>query len=419
VSTQIDTLEPVPAPESEGPPTRKLSPREWMRENLFGSALDTVLTVVFGLLLAWVAYRVGTFVFVDARWEVVERNITNLMVGGFPRDELWRLWAALFILAAVLGFGAGAIGVQRRREVAAGRARPIGKGGVRRLGPLVLLVGVLLWFAGSLEALLLVLAISAVGVGANLFGRRTPQRVERYVPLFVLAGVLVAFLVVASFGGVGWNRWGGFLLTVFLAVAAILLSFPLGVLLALGRRSSLPAVRAVCVAYIELFRGVPLITILFMAFFMIGFFLPEGVGAPSLVTRAIIGFVLFTAAYVAEIVRGGLQSVPTGQIEAAQALGLSPFRITMRIVLPQALRAVIPGLVGQFISLYKDTSLVFILGLTELLAVAQNITKQPDFLAQGLFVETLVFVSLIYWTGSYWMSRESQRLERRLGLGER
>jgi general L-amino acid transport system permease protein len=415
----MDTLEPVPAPEPEGPPTRKLSPREWMRENLFGSALDTVLTVFFALLLVWLAYRVGRFVFVDARWEVVERNITNLMVGGFPRDELWRLWAALFVLAAVLGFGAGAVGMQRRREVAEGRARPVGKAGVRRLVPLVLLVGVLLWFAGSLEALLLVLAISAVGVVFNLLGRQTPQRVERYVPLVVLGGVLAAFIVVTSFGGVGWSLWGGFLLTVFLAVAALLLSFPLGVLLALGRRSTFPAVRAVCVAYIELFRGVPLITILFMAFFMIGFFLPEGVSAPSLVTRAIIGFVLFTSAYVAEIVRGGLQSVPAGQIEAAQALGLSPLRTTFRIVLPQALRAVIPGLVGQFISLYKDTSLVFILGLTELLAVAQNITKQPDFLAQGLFVETLVFASLVYWTGSYWMSRESQRLERRLGLGER
>ena len=419
MATQIDTLEPVPAPEREGPPARKLSAREWMRENLFGSALDTVLTVVFTLVLAWIAYRVARFVFVDARWEVVERNITNLMVGGFPRDELWRLWAALFVLAAALGFGAGAIGVQRRREVAEGRARPMAKGGLRRLGPLILLVAVLLWFAGSLEALLLVLAISAVGAVFNVLGRRTPQRLERYVPLLVLAAIVVAFLVVTAFGGVGWSQWGGFLLTVFLAVSAILLSFPLGVLLALGRRSSFPAVRVVCVAYIELFRGVPLITILFMAFFMIGFFLPEGVAAPSLVTRAIIGFTLFTAAYVAEIVRGGLQSVPAGQIEAAQALGLSPLRTTMRIVLPQALRAVIPGLVGQFISLYKDTSLVFILGLTELLAVAQNITKQPDFLAQGLFVETLVFASLVYWTGSYFMSRESQRLERRLGLGER
>jgi general L-amino acid transport system permease protein len=416
---RVDTLEPRPEPEPERPAERRLSPSEWLRENLFGSRLDTVLTIVFSVVVAWVVYRLGRFVLLDARWEIVERNITNLMVGGFPRDQLSRLWGALFVLAAALGFGAGAFGAQRRREVEEGRAVAIPRGGLRRLGPLFLLVGVLLWFAGSFEPVLLVLAIFAVGYAFNLLGQRVPRRLERFVPLVVLAGVLVAFLVVASFGGVGWDRWGGFLLTVFLAVAAILLSFPLGVLLALGRRSSLPAVRAVCVAYIELFRGVPLIAILFMAFFMIRFFLPEGVDPPSLVTRAIIGFVLFTAAYVAEVVRGGLQSVPAGQIEAAQALGLSPFRTTMRIVLPQALRAVIPGLVGQFISLYKDTSLVFIIGLTELLAVAQNVTKQPDFLAQGLYVETLVFASFIYWTGSYWMSRESQRLERRLGLGER
>jgi general L-amino acid transport system permease protein len=404
---------------SERPPTRRLSPSEWARANLFGSKLDTALTIVFSLVVLWVVYRLGRFVLVDARWEIVERNITNLLVGGFPRDQLSRLWAALFVLAAALGFGAGAFGAQRKREVAEGRAVALPAGGARRLVPLFLLVGVLLWFSGSLEPVLLVLGVFGVGFGFNLVGARTPPRFARFVPLVVLAGVLAAFLVVAAFGGVGWNRWGGFLLTVFLAVAAILLSFPLGVLLALGRRSSLPAVKAVCVAYIELFRGVPLITILFMAFFMIGFFLPEGVDAPSLVTRAIIGFTLFTSAYVAEVVRGGLQSVPASQIEAAQALGLSAFRTTTRVVLPQALRAVIPGLVGQFISLYKDTSLVFIIGLTELLAVAQNITKQPDFLAQGLYVETLVFASFLYWTGSYWMSRESQRLERRLGLGER
>ena len=404
---------------SERPSIRKLSPSEWVRANLFGSRLDTILTIVFSVLLLWAVYRIGRFVLVDARWEIVERNITNLVVGSFPRDQISRLWAALFVLAAALGFGAGAFGAQRRREVAEGRAVEIPGGGVRRLMPLFLLVAVLLWFSGSLEPVLLVLGVFAVGYAGNLLGQRTPRRLERFVPLVVLAGVLAAFLVVAAFGGVGWDRWGGFLLTVFLAVAAILLSFPFGVFLALGRRSSLPAVRAVCVAYIELFRGVPLIAILFMAFFMIGFVLPEGVDPPSLVTRAIIAFVLFTSAYVAEIVRGGLQSVPTAQIEAAQALGLSPLRTTLRIVLPQALRAVIPGLVGQFISLYKDTSLVFIIGLTELLAVAQNVTKQPDFLAQGLYVETLVFASFVYWTGSYWMSRESQRLERRLGLGER
>jgi general L-amino acid transport system permease protein len=416
--TQIDTLEPLPVP--EGPPERRLPPREWVRENLFGSAFDAVLTVVFGVFLVWVAYRVGKFIFVDADWEIVERNLTTLLVGSYPRDELWRLWAALFVLTASLGFGAGAIGAQRRRGVAEGRGKSAPKSlAARRLAPLVVLVAVLLWFAGSLEPLLLVLAIAGVGAGFNAIGRRSPQRLERSVPLLVLAGVLVAFLVVVAFGGVKWPNWGGLLLTLFLAVGGIMLSFPIGVLLALGRRSSLPAVRVVCIGYIELIRGVPLITLLFLGAFMIGFFLPEGVERPDPVIRALIAFVMFTSAYVAEIVRGGLQSVPSGQVEAAQALGLSPYRTTRQIVLPQALRSVIPGLVGQFISLYKDTSLVFIVGLADLLTIAENITKQPDFLAQGLIVETLLFASFVYWTGSYWMSRESQRLEQRLGLGER
>jgi general L-amino acid transport system permease protein len=420
VATRTDTLEPVPLPEPERPPEERLSPWEWVRKNLFGSVLDTILTIVFAAFLAWAAYRILKFVFVDARWEIVERNLTTLMVGSFPRGELWRVWAALFILAASLGWGAGALALRRRREVAEGRAVPAPRSlALRRMAPLIVLVAVLLWFAQSLEALVLVVGIALVAVAFNLLGRRTPQRLDRHVALIVLGGTLVAFLVIVAFGGVGWKNWGGFMLTIFLAVGGIAMSFPIGILLALGRRSSLPAVRVVCAGYIEVFRGVPLITVLFLGAFMIGFFLPEGVERPDPIVRALIGFVLFTSAYVAEVVRGGLQSVPGGQIEAAQALGLSPFRTTRLVVLPQALRSVIPGLVGQFISLFKDTSLVFVIGLAELLTIAENLTKQPDFIAQGLIVETLLFASFIYWTGSYWMSRESQRLERRLGLGER
>jgi general L-amino acid transport system permease protein len=418
MATSVDTLEPMPAPER--PPERRLSPKEWMRENLFASWLDTILTIAFGLLVAWLVYRLGKFVFVDARWEIIERNITNLMVSRFPRDELWRVWAALLVLAPSLGFGAGtAAATRRRREVEEGRSLPPGRASaLRRAGPALLLVAVLLWFAQSFEATLLTLAVGALGVGGYFLGRRLALDGKK-ASLVVLGGIVAAFGVVMAFGGVGWEDWGGFMLTVFLAVGGILLAFPFGVLLALGRRSTLPVVRAVCVAYIELFRGVPLIAVLFMGAFMIGFLLPQGFDRPSLVTRALIALVLFTAAYVAEIVRGGLQGVPTGQVEAAQALGLSPFRITIRIVLPQALRTVIPGLVGQFISLFKDTSLVAIIGLTELLNVSRNITAQPDFIAQGLIIETLIFAAFVYWTGAYWMSRESQRLERRLGLGER
>ncbi len=419
-TTGTELREPIPVAEPEGPPIREVGPREWARENLFSTRFNTVLTVVFGLILAYVVYRVGRFVLVDARWEIIERNITNFLVFHFPRAEFWRLWTALFVLAASVGFGVGLAGTKRAVEVEEGRAPPTSRSfAVRRVAPLLVLVAVLLGFAQSLTATLLVAAIAATGLAFRFVGGKLPTRLLRIGAVVVLAGIVAAYLVITAFGGVKWDAWGGLMLTVFLAVGGIALSFPLGVLLALGRRSNLPAVRFVCVAYIELIRGVPLIAILFMSAFALGFFLPPGTERPSLVTRALVALIVFTAAYVAEIVRGGLQSVPRGQIEAAQAIGLSPVKTTRLIVLPQALRAVIPALVGQFISLFKDTSLVFIVGLTEVLAVASTVTKQRDFLAQGLIVETLIFAAFLYWAGSYWMSRESQRLERRLGVGER
>ena len=420
-ATRVDTLEPVPVPEPERPPARRVSPREWARENLFSSWLNGVLTVVMGLILAWALYRVARFVVVDARWEIVERNIRNFMVFHFPRGETWRVWVALFVLAAAAGLGVGAAARRRALDVEEGRAATVTARGMllRRVGPLLALVAVLLGFAQSVAATLLVAAVAAVALGFRFLGARVPPKRGRLVTLAMLVGIVAAYLVVASFGGVPTEDWGGLLLTVFLAVAGIVLSFPLGVLLALGRRSSYPAIRLVCIVYIELVRGVPLIAILFMGAFALGFFLPPGSDPPSLVTRALVAFVAFTAAYIAEIVRGGLQAVPRGQVEAAQALGLSPIRTTGLIVLPQALRAVIPGIVGQFISLFKDTSLVAVIGLTELLGVAEIVTKQRDFAGQGLIVETLIFAAFVYWAGAYWMSRESQRLEARLGIGVR
>jgi general L-amino acid transport system permease protein len=252
-----------------------------------------------------------------------------------------------------------------------------------------------------------------------LLGKLVPPRGSRWTTILLLAGLVAGYETIVGFEGVGLERWGGLMLTLFLAAAGIVLSFPLGLLLALGRRSTLPVVRGVCVAYIELIRGVPLVTLIFMGAFVVGFFLPPGSTTPSLAVRALVAIVMFTAAYLAEIIRGGLQSVPRGQIEAAMAVGLSPLTITRRIVLPQALRAVIPAIVGQFISLFKDTSLVAIVGLIELLGVARSVTQQPEFLAQGLEAETLVFASFLYWVGAYWMSKESRRLERHLGVGER
>ena len=216
---------------------------------------------------------------------------------------------------------------------------------------------------------------------------------------------------------IDWIEWGGLYMNLVASVAAIVLAFPLGLLLALGRRSSLPVVRWMCTVYIEIIRGVPLITLLLMARFFLGFFLDTD-DPLSLPTRAIAAITLFSAAYVAEIVRGGLQAVPTGQTEAGQALGLGAPAITRLLVLPQALRAVIPAMVGQFISLFKDTTLLFIIGVLEFLGVRDVVHSQAAFQNVGI-AETLVFVAFGFWAISFTMSRESQRLERLLGIGTR
>jgi general L-amino acid transport system permease protein len=188
------------------------------------------------------------------------------------------------------------------------------------------------------------------------------------------------------------------------------------VLLALGRQSRLPVVRSFSVIYIEFVRGVPLVTVLFMAQVMLPLFLPEGMTVER-VARAMVGIILFSAAYMAENVRGGLQAIPKGQYEAAQALGLSGALTMVLIVLPQALRLIIPILVGQFIALFKDTTLVAIVGLFDLLGIGRAVLAQPEFI--GLQLEVYLFISIIYWIFSYAMSYVSQRLEIALGVGVR
>lgn len=249
--------------------------------------------------------------------------------------------------------------------------------------------------------------------------RRIPATRRGTIPLIVVAGIVGSLISISAFGGVPRSGRGGLLITTYYTIGALVIAYPLGIVFALGRRSTLPMVRWVCTTYIEFFRGSPLITLLFTGWLVLPFFLPAGFPTPTLVTRALIIFTLFTSAYVAEIVRGGLQAVGRGQWEAAQALGLSPWKQTRLIVLPQALRAVIPGLVGQAISLFKDTTLVLIIGQQDLLAIGQNVTKQDAFLGKGYITESLVFVGLVYWVASYWMSKESQRLEVRLGVGQR
>jgi general L-amino acid transport system permease protein len=204
------------------------------------------------------------------------------------------------------------------------------------------------------------------------------------------------------------GRWGGLILTLILATFGAALAFPLAILLALGRRSTLPVVRTMCIAYIELIRGVPLISVLFMASVMLPLFLPPGMTIDKLL-RAQLAFILFAAAYLAEVVRGGLQAIPLHQYEAAEALGLSYWKRTLHVVLPQALRLSIPPLVNTFIGLFKDTSLVLIIGLFDLLTTVKVSLQEPAW--SGLGVEAYLFASAVYFAFCHAMSRYSQGLE--------
>ena len=424
---------PIVHPAAPGTWKRTVS---WLRHNLFRSKLDAVVTPISALIVGYLLYRAIRFVFVTGRWEIVRENLTLFLVGPYPRDEVWRPAVAVI---AVAGYGGLLAGVIHVRQAFAGRTGGGagddggGDGGdddrsvrfsaqrvsdlLRRLWPLLIGVAVLLGLATTPTPWL----VAAATLGAAILGRLVGGRLPRRSLGPVLAGGLLGSIgmIFMLTRPVGWDDWGGLMLNIFLAVISLALCFPFGVLLALGRRSKLPLVRWMSVVYIELFRGVPLYVLLLMAGIALGFFVPQSI-TPGFVARAIIVFTLFTAAYVAEIVRGGLQSLPSGQAEAARALGLSPTRVTFFIVLPQALRNVIPALVGQFISLFKDTTLAgAALGLLELLAAADAATSQPQFRGQQLYAETAVFVMFLFWVGSITMSRESQRLETKLGVGTR
>jgi general L-amino acid transport system permease protein len=405
------------------PPVHATSRARWVRENLARTPLDVALTAVFGVFLSWAAYRGLRFLLVTADWEIVRRNLRLFMVGQFPADQLWRPWAAAYVLAVALGTCVGVASAlaatdPRRSQSGIVTAPPSLLSGLRRFWPLVLFVlSVLALIRTPLPGLLLIGLVVATVV-ARFAGRRAPW-LARWLWVMVLLAVVAALQLVVANGGVGWDRWGGLHLTLFVTVAGILLAFPLGLVVALGRRSNLPAIRAVSVGYVEVFRGVPLVAFLFIGQYLVLYAFPTFVDPPSFLVRALIVIALFESAYIAEIVRGGLQSIPNGQVEAAQALGLGPFQTMRRIVLPQALRNVIPAIVGQFISLYKDTSLLAIVGFLEVLDVARNVPSQPDFVGQGLASITLAFAGFLYWVGSYTMSRESRRLETRLGVGTR
>lgn len=358
-----------PPPDAE--PALRSVIGDWARKNLFSSVPNTILT----LLCAWLLWATvlpaldwGVFSAVwtgddpavcranehGACWALIANKYRFILFGLFPYDEQWRpLLAVILFIAALVASCVPTFW------------RP--------------------WFVGV------------------------------WLTVFAAVGVLM-WGGVFGLSFVENGRWGGLPLTLILSVVGIVCSFPLAIVLALGRRSDLPAVRSICVGFIEFVRGVPLISVLFMASVMFPLFLPEGVTIDKLL-RAQVGIILFTAAYLAEAVRGGLQAVPRGQFEAADALALSYWKKTGLIILPQALKTSIPALVNQFISMFKDTSLVIIIGLFDLLTTAKTALADPQW--RPFFIEMYTFIALIYWAFCFFMSRYSLFLERRLETGHR
>jgi general L-amino acid transport system permease protein len=401
VSTAQETIRP---PEPPGFLT-------WVKQNLFNNWYNSLLSIVTLVLIGWAAVGMFRWVFLQADWRPVTSSPLLYLVGQYPRAELWRLGGGILITSFILGVSWRFLG------------------GIMRVFTMtyaLFLIAVAVWPSQSqtltigmrlgLVANLGIILLGYLSGGFNFIKSRyilAAWVVDLIISLILMRGLSS----VETLPVVPTSQWGGLLVTLILAVGGITLSFPIGVMLALGRRSSLPVVSIFSTAFIEVIRGVPLIGLLFLSSLILPLFLPPDIRIDRLL-RALIGMTIFSAAYMAENVRGGLAAVPNGQVEAAKAVGLNSFQITTLIVLPQALRAVIPPIVGQFISLFKDTTLASGVAVLEFLSVGRSIIQaNPEYI--GLQMEVYLFIAAVFWVFSYMMSYASQRLEVALGVGER
>ncbi len=350
--------------ENVSPPVTSMGTIGWVRQNLFSSPFNSLLT----LLIAYSLYRiVPAFIkwaLVDAVWwsdgqacnlargacwSVVTKNIRFILFGFYPYDQQWRPVLSIGLLAAFVFYSSFQRNWNKRLLIA--------------------------WPVG--------LALIGLIMHGGIFGLPSVEA----------------------------EKWSGISLTLLLSIFGLSAAYPFGVILALGRRSSLPAIKTLSLLYIELIRGVPLISMLFMASVMFPLFLPEGMTVNTIL-RAQAAIIMFTAAYIAEVVRGGLQAIPRGQYEAAESLGLNYYLKMRLIILPQALKTVIPPTVSILISAFKDTSLVVIVGLFDLLRTTHVTLSNPEWM--GFSTEAYLFTASIYFVGCFAMSNFSRRLEQKL-----
>ena len=384
----------------------------WVRKNLFNNWWNSLLTMAGATVVYFALVSAISWGFKTADWRPITVAPLLYLVGQYPREELWRAGLSMLMITTLVGMSWG-----------------VWK---RYMRPFAIFLGILLGVLAvfPLETPTITLPIRLfmfvnpflIYLGYRI-GRTKAVHGSHVATLWLLALLLIPLVILPGITNssllpkVATTVWGGLLITLLLSVGGILLSFPFGVLLALGRRSSLPVVKWSSIFFIEVVRGVPLVTILFMFSIILALFLPSEARIDRVI-RALMGIVVFSAAYTAENVRGGLQAIPPGQVEAAKALGLKNFHITSFIVLPQALRLVIPNIVGQFISLFKDTTLVYIVGINDLLGIGNAVLNlDPQFVR--LQMEVYIFIAVIFWIFSYFMSYASLQLEKALGVGER
>ena len=379
----------------------------WIRDNLLSSKLDVILTLIGAYFIYYIFSLFFTFVF-TSDWTLIEVNRKILLVGLFPEEQLWRIWSIFYVSSVLLTSTISLVyGFQLKTSVF-----------------YIIMLLITFWIFTTVNMIFhvaILLLLSLLSYMAIYYLKKTSYK-------FILSKIIIGswiifipfmFLILVLGGGPKVTLWGGFFVNLILAIIAILAGFPLGVIFALGRASSYKTIKLVSVIFIETFRGAPLIAWLFFAWFVLPNFLPDlfSLSDINLIIRAMIVLSLFSSAYVAEVVRGGLQSIPKGQKEAATALGLDTFKELFFITLPQAIRIVIPAIVSTFIAIFKDTSLVFILGITDLLRIGRLIPEQQQEF-YGKSIEVLLIVALLFWVVSIILSQISRSIENRLNVSQ-
>lgn len=423
-----DTM-PVGERQHLAPPATETGAFGWIRKNLFSSWGNGITTVVLLVALAWIASWFVEWAILDANftaksgsecrghgacWALIREKYRLIFFGTYPYDEQWRPLLAVVVMLAML-----VLTCDRRMW----NSRLIWIWSIGSFVTFLLMFGqinlplsLFLFVALGVGGLGMILR-SGVAQSGELNGWRALAAIGALGLVLRVTGILPAWgLNIAPFTYVETGLWGGLPVTIILATYGLVFAFPYGILLALGRRSKLPLIRGLCVGFIELIRGVPLISLLIMASVMLPLFLPTGTTIDKFL-RAEVAVILFAGAYIAEIIRGGLQSLPKGQFEAADAMGLNYAQKTLLIVLPQALRVVIPPLINTFIGFFKDTSLVLIIGILDFLNAANQALVDPNW--AGYPGEVYLFAAFVYFCFCYSMSRYSKWLEVDLNKGTR